>query len=573
MKKRLLLYCLLLSTIATQALEFRVADYSRATIRKLIEERIKEGTFEGIEGIWESSDSIIYAIERFEDERIPENFRYRVIQLEGKDVTPGKVDYFIELTTLSYLYHIVGENPFPYSSSGIARETFFVLYPNSFTFKRQMKSVTFSRIYPMIEEGDENSNWQERSTGSGFALTEDGYIATCEHVANGKERELIVTGVNGDFSRGYKARCVISDEESDVSILKITDTTFTGFGKIPYNIRQDEPIEGEKCIILGYPDTEMLGSNIKATEGIVSASMTEFFPTAFYTTAFVTGGNSGGALFDGDGNLLGIPAFVQRREVQLSQGAVRPLFLRNLIAKCDELKALNMTPAKAGRTTEQIIAANKPFVVLIYVNCNPFDKDGNNRTQFRFQKNIERVDSVTLLSDMFSDKRYDECIEFTDKLIKSHPKDGALYYVRAYSRHQLHDYRNALIDYSQCIYIYGSPRKKEDKELLATIYTLKAECQIDLDNETGAMSSIDAALELDDQNDDAHYFKGYLLYKKDQYKEALKFLNKIEVKGSNQAIVHHYRSLCYEALGERKKAAKERQKAEELGYTPSESEP
>ena len=90
---------LLLTLLATPVYgHFKVVGYNYAKAKEVIKERVKNGICEPVEGIWKSSNGIIYAIERFEDERFPENLRYRVIQLSGKNAEPGMVDYFLELT-------------------------------------------------------------------------------------------------------------------------------------------------------------------------------------------------------------------------------------------------------------------------------------------------------------------------------------------------------------------------------------------------------------------------------------------------------------------------------------------
>ena len=91
-----ILIFLLLAVLATPAYSrFKVANYDMAKAKEIISERVANGTLEIIEGIWESSNGKIYVIERFEDERFPENLRYRIIQLEGENAEPGMVDYFL----------------------------------------------------------------------------------------------------------------------------------------------------------------------------------------------------------------------------------------------------------------------------------------------------------------------------------------------------------------------------------------------------------------------------------------------------------------------------------------------
>lgn len=208
---------------------FKVADYNYAKAKEVIKERLECGILEPVEGIWKSSNGKIYVIERFEDERFPENIRYRVIQLKGKNAEPGMVDYFLELTNYDEYYRIWGRNPFTLTNEPVGRECYMTFSPDSFFFKQQLDTVVFTREYPRIDALPA----QKYSAGSGFAITPDGYIVTNHHVIQAATN-IYIYGVNGLFDRYYHARIVASDSINDIAILKIEDTTFTTFGPIPY---------------------------------------------------------------------------------------------------------------------------------------------------------------------------------------------------------------------------------------------------------------------------------------------------------------------------------------------------
>lgn len=142
-------------------------------------------------------------------------------------------------------------------------------------------------------------------SGSGFAI-KNGYIVTNYHVVDGA-KSIKVYGINGSMSNGYDAQVVASDRINDLAIIHITDSRFSGFGTIPYAIKNQMVDVGEDVWVLGYPLTQVLGNEIKLTNGIVSSRSGYQGDVATYQiSAPVQPGNSGGPLFDSRGNIVGI---------------------------------------------------------------------------------------------------------------------------------------------------------------------------------------------------------------------------------------------------------------------------
>ncbi|NLL91454.1 MAG: trypsin-like serine protease [Ruminococcaceae bacterium] len=136
--------------------------------------------------------------------------------------------------------------------------------------------------------------------GSGVILSEDGYIVTCTHVVAG------ATNVNIVLSDGTKhsAEVIGSDSRSDIAVLKIEKNGLT-----PAVIGDsDKLVVGEDAIVIGNPLGELGGT---VTTGIVSALQREVqvenqTMTLIQTNAAVNPGNSGGGMFNSDGELIGI---------------------------------------------------------------------------------------------------------------------------------------------------------------------------------------------------------------------------------------------------------------------------
>lgn len=161
----------------------------------------------------------------------------------------------------------------------------------------------FVRDYPPMSEYEKilKAEW----TGSGFAIA-DGYIATNYHVTSGANT-ILVRGINGDMNNRLKGYVVASDKEHDISIIKIVDKDFESFGKIPYVVGKSLVDVGDDIFVLGYPMTDTMGEEVKLTDGIISAGSGYKGDASMYQiSAAVQPGNSGGPVFNSDGNVIGI---------------------------------------------------------------------------------------------------------------------------------------------------------------------------------------------------------------------------------------------------------------------------
>ena len=148
--------------------------------------------------------------------------------------------------------------------------------------------------------GDARSNSDRvASLGSGVVATADGYVLTNNHVVQAAD-EIAVSLADG---RQFEARLVGADPESDLAVLKIDarDLPAITFG------RSDSLQVGDVVLAIGNPFD--VGQTV--TMGIVSAlGRTNLgintFENFIQTDAAINQGNSGGALVDSNGNLVGI---------------------------------------------------------------------------------------------------------------------------------------------------------------------------------------------------------------------------------------------------------------------------
>lgn len=137
------------------------------------------------------------------------------------------------------------------------------------------------------------------SQGSGVIVSEDGYIVTNNHVVENS------TQVNVELSNGeeLEAKIIGTDSKTDVAIIKIEKNNLP-FATLASS---DQLVLGQEVIVIGNP----LGQGISVSNGIVSALQKEVYLNNVYmdliqTNAAVNEGNSGGGMFDLQGNLIGI---------------------------------------------------------------------------------------------------------------------------------------------------------------------------------------------------------------------------------------------------------------------------
>lgn len=185
----------------------------------------------------------------------------------------------------------------------------------------------FTRDYPSINDIEQyqTPEW----TGSGFAIA-DGYIATNYHVTNGA-KTIRIKGVNGNMESPLKGVVIASDKEHDLSIIKIVDTNFNTFGKIPYGIGKRNVDVGDNIFVLGYPLISSMGNEIKLTEGIISSSTGFKGDDSMYQiSAAVQPGNSGGPLYNEEGDVVGIVC-AKHSKAENANYAIKLVHLKNLV--------------------------------------------------------------------------------------------------------------------------------------------------------------------------------------------------------------------------------------------------
>ena len=167
----------------------------------------------------------------------------------------------------------------------------------------QVYELTVNSVVGIQTEARTNIFGQEAvsaSSGSGFILTEDGYIITNCHVIAGADT-IRVDLYNGD---SFPAQLIGSDAGFDIAVLKIE-----AYGLPAVSVGDSDKLRvGEEVVAIGNPLGEL---TFTMTNGILSALDREINTdgnpqSMLQTNAAINSGNSGGPLFDMDGNVIGV---------------------------------------------------------------------------------------------------------------------------------------------------------------------------------------------------------------------------------------------------------------------------
>ena len=233
--------------------------------------------------------------------------------------------------------------------------------------EEQKRIVAEQERQRIIEESQPKA-W----SGTGFALN-NGYLVTNWHVADGAQT-IHVYGVRGDFSKKYIAEVVARDKINDLAILKISGNGFPGFGTVPYKVKTSTAEVAEDVWVLGFPLTAIMGDEVKYTDGRISAlSGLDGDVSMYQISAPIQNGNSGGPVFDDNGNVIGIAcAGIDNRLAQNANYAVKSSYLKNLV---DAMQIANVLPTATQMSNyprrQDKVKAVRNFV--FYIEC--YDKE------------------------------------------------------------------------------------------------------------------------------------------------------------------------------------------------------
>ncbi|WP_299847678.1 Do family serine endopeptidase [uncultured Roseovarius sp.] len=158
----------------------------------------------------------------------------------------------------------------------------------------------FEDFFRQFRERNQDGDRPRRTSalGSGFVISEDGFVVTNNHVIESAD-EIIIEFYSG---KELEAKVIGTDPKTDIALLKVeTDEplAFVSFGN------SDIARVGDWVVAMGNP----LGQGFSVSAGIVSArnrALSGTYDDYIQTDAAINRGNSGGPLFNLDGEVIGV---------------------------------------------------------------------------------------------------------------------------------------------------------------------------------------------------------------------------------------------------------------------------
>jgi TPR repeat protein len=204
-------------------------------------------------------------------------------------------------------------------------------------------------------------------TGTGFFITGDGYLVTCGHVVRDAAQIRLVTrtGIRS-------AKVVQVDAANDLALLKADGR----FAPLPVAASRSMSL-GSTVATVGFPDPGLQGFSPKLAKGeIASLSGAGDDPRYFQISVPVQPGNSGGALVDERGNVIGIVSAKLDASVALAASgalpenvnyAVKSSLLLSFLESAPDVDARLKAPNTADEKFEEVVKSAQDAAVLVLV--------------------------------------------------------------------------------------------------------------------------------------------------------------------------------------------------------------
>jgi len=258
---------------------------------------------------------------------------------------------------------------FAINSQIIHGETFVRFKGNNLGFTAGGKSKVLYKNLIVKESVSETQlsglkcDW--KGNGSGFFINTTGLIATNYHVIAGAN-QIEVTFLENGLKKVCKAEVISTDKSNDLAIIKISDPEFNPLKKLPYGFKNKVSDVGSSVFAMGFPMAlNSMGEEVKFSDGKISAkSGFQGDINAYQISVPIQPGNSGGPLFDYDGNIIGVV------NSKLTTGdnvayAIKGSYLNTLIETLPFEAALNNCNSIASQSLTDKIKSVSDYIVLV----------------------------------------------------------------------------------------------------------------------------------------------------------------------------------------------------------------
>ncbi len=240
-------------------------------------------------------------------------------------------------------------------------------------------NLNLLKVYPKVSGNIAQDKSARPSTGSGFFASKDGLVATNYHVIDGAKRITVKWPFTG---KELPAEVVVTDKVNDIAVLRVELASSDRFilDQAPYGLLSQRDYKaGQDIFALGYPLGDLLGGDVKVSKGVISSmSGIQDDPRQIQISAPVQPGNSGGPLFNMDGNVVGLVVATLKSDVMIENTGVAPqnvnfaikaTYLSNLLDGISGVSPLS-GPSDSGGSEklENLVESLRNFVVQVKSN-------------------------------------------------------------------------------------------------------------------------------------------------------------------------------------------------------------
>ena len=199
---------------------------------------------------------------------------------------------------------------------------------------------------------------EEEGTGTGFVVSPDGIIATCAHVVEGAKRMEV--HLNGQI---YPATVIAVDPKADVALVRINAT-----GLSALVLSDSDAVQlAESVRAIGYPLSDVLGTDVKVTTGTVAGIVqNRDRGKQIQIDAAINPGNSGGPVVNGAGQVVGVASAKLSGSSVTSVGFAAPVNQLRALASANGLQ-LPISPRSQDLAGPEVARRVTPGVAYIKV--------------------------------------------------------------------------------------------------------------------------------------------------------------------------------------------------------------
>ena len=206
---------------------------------------------------------------------------------------------------------------------------------------------------------------EQQSQGTGFFVNHNGYLVTCAHIARDTSRIEVTLG-----TKKAEATVVAIDKAHDVALLHVDGSDWPA---LP--LADSDRLElGQGVQTIGFPLSDVLGSSIKISRGILSGFNGQGNEKVLQVDAGINHGNSGGPLVNEQGEVIGVVSAVLNPKLGSNVGFAQPI---NQAKKLLEAHSIAIQSGNSITKLEGTELAKRvvPAVAYIMVTMRPPTSD------------------------------------------------------------------------------------------------------------------------------------------------------------------------------------------------------